>query len=592
MFADWGTCGLTGRVLTEEELEDDFLPAEERWGRFENLAFTKTGEKSALGARGQGKFIFVAASHSHRILYDSLRPQESYRLGVRWLEKTACPVIHFDGDPGREKLREYCEDIPPLKEVGTRIIIDQPVKELIDAARKGSFARYVAVTWWEILRNQRAMIEIDCGDGRGALVIEPPSDMEMPDKDTAQHLVLVREHVPVKVGRETYHIAKLHIVAARDGPVAEDIRGVALQRGGMRVMNFQVPHIPADIANRILGYCRFEEELDYEMKALEDPTHSEFNLNRGAGRKVREIIEKEIQDFAEKRLGAPGAPSDEAAYREAAKRAIMELNRLAKNLGITLRGPVGPGPGPAGDTHPVRVTYQGGLVFPHPGSARVNYGESLTAQAVCLVNELDEAVEVKVKLYLVHKRTATDLLLIEKAIKVARRSSEKIAEPLRLHIARDVFGKGEWILRNRIVALRPFSVGREQYGKGDIVNESGGRRFWVEEDPPEAGLFEDVIAKEFAPPEEHLQHRVRSGSVADRRILEYNTVHEAFKNVKADSHRVEEYVFERACYGLIEVDLESEKHRLIEHPAKLAPPKLFTEGAKQVAKLLNTYYGG
>jgi hypothetical protein len=80
--------------------------------------------------------------------------------------------------------------------------------------------------------------------------------------------------------------------------------------------------------------------------------------------------------------------------------------------------------------------------------------------------------------------------------------------------------------------------------------------------------------------------------VADRRILEYNTVHEAFKNVKADSNCVEEYIFERACYGLIEVDLASEKHKLIEHPAKLAPPQLFTEGAKQVAKLLNTYYGG
>jgi hypothetical protein len=43
---------------------------------------------------------------------------------------------------------------------------------------------------------------------------------------------------------------------------------------------------------------------------------------------------------------------------------------------------------------------------------------------------------------------------------------------------------------------------------------------------------------------------------------------------------------------LIEVDLESEKPKLIEHPAKLAPAQLFAEGAAQVAKLLNTYYGG
>jgi hypothetical protein len=80
--------------------------------------------------------------------------------------------------------------------------------------------------------------------------------------------------------------------------------------------------------------------------------------------------------------------------------------------------------------------------------------------------------------------------------------------------------------------------------------------------------------------------------VADRRILEYNTAHEAFKNVKGESNRVEEYVFERACYGLIEVDLESENPKLIEHPADLDPRLLFTAGAAQVAKLLNTYYGG
>src|SRR5262245_5985089 len=73
-FTDSGTYGLTGRILRPEELEAD-LPAHERWGRFENLAFTKghAEERAALGARGQGKFIFVAASENLRILYDTLR---------------------------------------------------------------------------------------------------------------------------------------------------------------------------------------------------------------------------------------------------------------------------------------------------------------------------------------------------------------------------------------------------------------------------------------------------------------------------------------------------------------------------------------
>jgi len=592
MFTDWGTHGLTGRVLTEEDLDRDDLPDEERWGRFENLAFTKTGEKGSLGARGQGKFIFVAASQENRIVYDSLRCDGSYRLGTRWLERTQCPVVCFDGDSGRRQLRDYCEDIPALEQYGTRVMIDKPSAELVKAVRSGEFARLIATTWWEILRNYKVQITVDTGDGSGALAVTAPPEMDMPEKDTALHVVLLREHLPVKVGRDTYYIAKLHVAAVKDGPVQDDVRGIALQRGGMRVMNFGVPHIPDDISSRLYGYCRFEEDLDEEMKKLEDPTHFYVNLGRGVGRKVREVIEKEVQDFAEKRLGAPGAPSDDATNRDAAKRAMLELNRLAKSLGVTLRG-IGTtgGGGGGGAAHPIRVTYGGGLLFPRSGSARVNYGESLKAESLCVANDLPHEIHIKVKVYLVHKQAGEDRVLLEKTLNMKAQTEETLAEPFELRITRDEFGKGEWVLKNRIIAMARVKVGKEEFAKGKIINEAG-RRFWVEEDPPEAGLFEDVQAREFQPPDHQLQHRVRSGSVADRRILEYNTAHEAYQSIKSDSERVEDYVFERACMGLIEVDLASEKPKLVACPENLCPSDLFVAGAAQVARLLNTHYGG
>src|SRR3990172_10617400 len=57
VITDRGTTGLTGRVLKTEELQED-LPLEEKWGRFENVAFTKAASEEALGSRGRGKFIF------------------------------------------------------------------------------------------------------------------------------------------------------------------------------------------------------------------------------------------------------------------------------------------------------------------------------------------------------------------------------------------------------------------------------------------------------------------------------------------------------------------------------------------------------
>jgi hypothetical protein len=76
-ITDKGTTGLTGRVLKREELQED-QPPEERWGRFENVAFTKDPSEEALGSRGRGKFIFVGASKTSTIFYDTLRDDGVY----------------------------------------------------------------------------------------------------------------------------------------------------------------------------------------------------------------------------------------------------------------------------------------------------------------------------------------------------------------------------------------------------------------------------------------------------------------------------------------------------------------------------------
>ena len=82
IMADNGTKGLTGKVLTPEEYDND-LPGDERWGRFEGVAFTQPRAERTLGSRGRGKFIFVGASKEHTILYDTLREDGSYRFGFR-----------------------------------------------------------------------------------------------------------------------------------------------------------------------------------------------------------------------------------------------------------------------------------------------------------------------------------------------------------------------------------------------------------------------------------------------------------------------------------------------------------------------------
>lgn len=160
VMTDEGTTGLTGRVLTPEEYEMD-LPREERWGRFEGVAFTQPREERTLGSRGRGKFIFVGASKEYTILYDTLRDDGIYRFGFRTVTRTESPLHAVDGQDGKRMLSEITGGlIAPLSSVGTRVVIVDPVDELIEDIKNGNFLRCISETWWEIILKYNTNVKL------------------------------------------------------------------------------------------------------------------------------------------------------------------------------------------------------------------------------------------------------------------------------------------------------------------------------------------------------------------------------------------------------------------------------------------------
>ena len=89
-ITDSNTSGLTGPVLRDVEDYDKDLPEDYHWARFEAFAFTKS-DPDAIGARGQGKFVFLRASNSYTMYYDTLRKDGIYRLGATQAQHTGCP---------------------------------------------------------------------------------------------------------------------------------------------------------------------------------------------------------------------------------------------------------------------------------------------------------------------------------------------------------------------------------------------------------------------------------------------------------------------------------------------------------------------
>jgi hypothetical protein len=347
LMTDQETTGLTGRVLTPEEYEMD-LPGEERWGRFEGVAFTQPRAERTLGSRGRGKFIFVGASKEHTILYDTLRDDGIYRFGFRTVIRTESPVAAYDGEEGKQKLSEMTKNlIDPLNSAGTRVIIISPVDELVKDIKSGQFLRYIGETWWEIILKYNATIKVKIGGQEQTASI--PKEFDLKDEDSRKFKVWVKK-IPVSFGE--VRIKNLHIVCA-DRPVPEDIRGIAIQRDGMKISSIEPKYMGREIAERIYGYINFEPDTEEALLEYEGIEHYSYDFWRSLPDAVKRFVENEILRFAQEKLGY-GINAKELRRqqrRNAERRALVAINRFAQEIGIG----IGPGGSDGGGKTPKEI---------------------------------------------------------------------------------------------------------------------------------------------------------------------------------------------------------------------------------------------
>jgi len=245
-MTDQGTSGLTGRVLQEKDMLVE-LPNEERWGRFENLAFQKKKipGKTSLGSRGRGKFVFVGTSEDMTILYDSLRDDGTYRFGKRWVTQIESWVRAWDEDEGRKELEnETSKLLKPLQTVGTRVIIVNPVDSLVADFKNGNFAKAIGETWWEIITKYDAKIILRTKGKEDTVVKSYPS--KFTEKKTNIIEVYTKECVKIskELKQNNLRCKKLHITYNWKKPVPERLQGIAIQRVGMKICSHNITNPP------------------------------------------------------------------------------------------------------------------------------------------------------------------------------------------------------------------------------------------------------------------------------------------------------------------------------------------------------------
>jgi len=560
LMTDRGTIGLTGKILSPKEYEQDLL-GKERWGRFEGVAFTQPRTERSIGSRGRGKFIFVGASKEHTILYDTLRNDGSYRFGFRTVEKTESPIAACDAEEGKKILKEITGNlIEPLPSVGTRVIIVNPVNELIKDLKSGKFLRYIGETWWEIILKYNAIIKVKIGDKEYTAKI--PDEFNLNYKDSEKIKVWIKKNQNIHAGYRESRCKNLHIIYSSNGPIAEDIRGVTIQRNGMKICKIEPKYMGREISERIYGYISFDQNTEEYLLEDEGIEHYSYDYRQTLPGAIKRYVEDEILKFAREKLGY-GKDIREIRrqkQRSAERRALTAVNNFSSALGM------GAGPGVKRrrrdrDRDRQRVAKEvriqmDELSLPRPSDLRVNYGESVKNIRIRVINETDQDIYMQVKLFLrFYDQVCKEYC--ESDVTVRALSTTRDFGPFEERFAEINYpDKGRYTFTAKIVSLRD----EDKATKIDYKTKS----FYLEDDPPMRGIFERCQAFTSSDDKKPFKYWMGYSESGSERglILYYNLNHPGYMAVSEEGEDRAEYILRIAGQEICGYDLMQEEKKL------------------------------
>lgn len=542
-MTDSNTLGLTGPVLAVEDYERD-LPEDYHWARFESFAFTKKSD-DAIGARGQGKFIFLRASKSYTMYYDSLRGDGVYRVGGTRATRNGCPILpskgdKWEGDYGAAQLNRIC-GMKPLQNVGTRVIIVEPIDELIEALESGSFVRAIQETWFRAIEKKQAIITVCHGDNRQEITLDFP--YPLPRRDSAEHKCWVLgkdfKNNEIRLATDEKYRIKHFSAVYLNKKVPEEMQGIAIIHNGMKITSLPMDLAPLHIKERVTGFIEFDRALDRELRKGQNqhPNHYDLKWRWRIPRAIKTFVNEQLDAFGTKKLRLGTDPREVKKRRRtnAEEWAMRKLIRYAPTL--DLFGAKG-SKQPPSDTPPVLSVKPIGVsisnfTFPDPEiEPRVNWGQRFTDLGVTAYNNKEKTREVWVVFQVLYG-DLTVLTLIDRERFILLSKGQSSFGPFEIMIEKDVMNEpGEYRL---VASLFDASTGN----KIDRVT----RRFWVEKEPLFKKPFELIGMPGFLEPNQQRQW-FTSGSINNSPVAYYNTEHPAYKVVEDDEEQRQDYLFQ------------------------------------------------
>jgi len=555
IITDNNTSGLTGSVLYDVKDYDLELPSDYHWARFESFAFTKE-DPEAIGARGQGKFIFLRSSKTYTMYYDTLLQDGVYRVGGTQATQTGCPILPpknvkpWEGEIGAQELLNRV-GLTPLKVVGARIIIVDPIEEVCDTFFNGELLKAIEETWFRLLDKQLLHITVTSNsDSKSAQL---PFIFPLANKDSSNTKVWklgsdFREKFITLTGGEKFRIKNFHAVLIKNQDIPEGLRGISIIHNGMKITSLEMTTAPENIKDQIVGYIEFDTELDRELRKGENqhPNHYDLKWRRRIPHAIKYYVNRQLEEFGVEKLGLRKDPRQIQKRRRTSAEdwAIQKLMKFVNDLDLfgakgSARPSISVDPAPM---KPIGVSINN-FSYPNPEIApRVNWGDNFSDLTVTSYNKSKYEVGISLLVQILIG-DAIVFLPIERISMRITKNSQFCSSSFKITVDEDRFNQpGMYRLNATIFGSKT----------GDKI-DSVSRRFWVESDPPLRQPFELEPLAEFPEPYKYLQWYT-SGSINNSPILYYNMSHPQYRIVEEedDQDMLNEYIFDIALNGAIQ----------------------------------------
>ena len=502
---DWNSSGLDGPILSFEDIQNrgNVLGKDDNWAAFEGMGYTKEDD-SALGSRGQGKAAFLYHSHlplgaSFRqermmILYDTLLPDGTYRLGVRYanpFDTVQSPP--YAGEQARSTVssRYISADgteielgLTPLTSVGTRIIVPHLSQEAVGAIQSGELHQWLQRCWWRAVQTG---LNIDIVDEQGMTkAVTVPRWWEAEPWEKPGPGVKAYNDIDVADDLQIKRIVLLYDETLDDPDIDDaphQFHGVQLLRGQQWIETLGAElsdYVPRDKRPGFRGFVEFDRRTDRVLRRAETSQHEGFDRRVSGVKTLISAIEAKVEEFSKaqgwttQEITRPSPGAERTAAIEFLRFLSPDARRNSQN----------------GTASPSLVQLEMDLTeadrwkcdlrldFPDPGSPRVDWGRHLRNVEVEVGLEPQRSEQAAVSLELAYPADKSTAVPVE-------------SRELRLRDGVGVAHFGEF----QVITGRPGAnklrcpksgkyrlTARVEFHGVQVARSS--RMFYVKEDPP------------------------------------------------------------------------------------------------------------